>query len=144
MGVFYRELTALYQAFAEAKQSPLPQLQLDYADFARSQRERLQGEALKEQLDFWKQQLKGAQTTLDLPTDNPRPPLQTYRGAIQHFALPTKLAVELLRLSRKEDVTLFMLLLAAFQTLLYRYTGQEDILVGSPVAGRTSVEAENL
>jgi amino acid adenylation domain-containing protein len=144
MDVFYRELTALYQAFSEAKPSPLPPLQLDYADFARSQRERLQGETLKTQLDFWKQQLNGAQTTLDLPTDNPRPPLQTYRGAIQYFALPTKLAVELSRLSRKEDVTLFMLLLAAFQTLLHRYTGQEDMLVGSPVAGRTRLEAENL
>jgi len=144
MGVFYRELTALYRAFSEGKPSPLPQLQLDYADFARSQRERLQGETLKKQIDFWIQQLNGAQTTLDLPTDNPRPPLQTYRGAVQHFALPAKLAIELLRLSRKEDVTLFMLLLAAFQTLLHRYTGQEDILVGSPVAGRTSVEAENL
>jgi amino acid adenylation domain-containing protein len=144
MGVFYRELTALYRAFSEGKPSPLAQLQVDYADFARSQRERLQGETLQRQVDFWKQQLNGAQTTLDLPTDNPRPPLQTYRGAVQHFALPAKLAVELLRLSRKEDVTLFMLLLAAFQTLLQRYTGQEDILVGSPVAGRTSVEAEKL
>jgi len=84
MGVFYRELTALYRAFLEGKPSPLPQLQLDYADFARSQRERLQGEALNRQLDFWKQQLNGAQTTLDLPTDNPRDTPSLCRSIERH------------------------------------------------------------
>src|SRR5207247_3024961 len=79
-----------------------------------------------------------------LPTNRPRPPRQTYRGALQHFALPSQLAGSLNALARREDVTLFMLLLAAFQILLHRYTGQEDILVGSPIAGRTRIETENL
>ncbi|HEY6169554.1 MAG TPA: amino acid adenylation domain-containing protein, partial [Verrucomicrobiae bacterium] len=134
----------LYEALSHGRPSPLQDLPIDYADFTRSQREWLQGDVLEKQLAYWKQQLSGAQTTLDLPTDRPRPPLQTYRGALQHFALPGRLATSLNALARREDVTLFMLLLAAFQTLLHRYTGQEDILVGSPVAGRTRVETENL
>jgi amino acid adenylation domain-containing protein len=144
MGVFYRELTTLYQAFSRQQPALLPDLPFDYADFARAQRERLQGGVLEKLLGFWKQQLNGAQTTLNLPTDRPRPPVQTYCGATQHFALPARLAVELSRLARKEDVTLFMLLLAAFQALLHRYTGQEDLLVGSPIAGRMRVETEGL
>ena len=144
MGVFYRELTALYQEFSQQQSALLPDLPFDYADFARSQRGQLRGGALEKLLGFWKQQLNGAPTTLNLPTDRPRPPVQTYSGATQHFALPARLAVELSRLSRKEDVTLFMLLITAFQALLHRYTGQEDLLVGSPVAGRTRVETEGL
>lgn len=144
VGIFHRELAALYEAFLQDRPSPLPELQFDYAAFARSQRARLQGDVLERQLDFWKRQLAGAQTTLDLPTDRPRPPVQTYRGATKHFAWPRHLAASLNVLARREDVTLFMLLLAAFQTLLHRYTGQEDILVGSPVAGRTMVETEPL
>ncbi|HEV2437462.1 MAG TPA: amino acid adenylation domain-containing protein [Verrucomicrobiae bacterium] len=143
-GIFYRELTALYEAFLQGRPSPLPELSSDYADYVRSQRTRLQGDVLPSQLDFWKQQLAGAQTTLDLPTDRPRPPVQTYRGATRHFAWPQRLASSLNAVARQEEVTLFMLLLAAFETLLHRYTGQEDILVGSPIAGRTMVETEPL
>jgi amino acid adenylation domain-containing protein len=144
MGVFYRELAALYEALANGRPSPLGGLPVDYADFARWQRARLQGDVLETQLTHWKEQLHGAQTTLDLPTDQPRPPLQTYRGATQHFALPAQLAAAINAVARREDVTLFMLLLAGLQTLLHRCTGQEDILVGSPIAGRTRVETENL
>jgi natural product biosynthesis luciferase-like monooxygenase protein/amino acid adenylation domain-containing protein len=144
MGVFYREVAALYEAFSHGKPSSLPELQLDYADFARWQRERVQAGAIEEQLGFWKKQLNGAPPALDLPADRPRPSTQTYRGAAQYFALPGNLAADLMRVSRKENITLFMLLLAAFQTLLHRFTRQEDILVGSPIAGRTRIETEGL
>jgi natural product biosynthesis luciferase-like monooxygenase protein/amino acid adenylation domain-containing protein len=144
MGIFNRELSALYQALSNGKPSPLPELPFEYTAFASWQRERLQGGALEEQLNFWKKQLRGAATVLDLPTDRPRPPTQTYRGATHRFALPPNLTAQLRQLSRKEDVTLFMLLLSAFQALLHHYTGQEDILIGSPIAGRTRVETENL
>ena len=137
VGVLYRELAALYEAHLAGRLSPLPELPIDYAEFARWQRHWLQGETLENQLAYWKQQLSGAQTTLDLPTDRPRPPVQTYRGATQHFALPSRLATALKVLARREEATLFMVLLAAFQTLLHRYTGQEDILAGSSSAGRT-------
>ncbi len=144
LGVFYRELAALYEAQSTGRQSPLPELPIDYADFADWQRHWLQGQVLDDQLAYWKQRLSGAQTTLDLPTDRPRPPLQTYHGDIQHFALPSDLATTLNALARREDATLFMVLLAAFQTLLHRYTGQQDILVGSSSAGRSRVETEGL
>jgi amino acid adenylation domain-containing protein len=144
LGIFYRELTALYEAFSQGHPSPLAELPADYAGFARSQRGRLQGKVLENQLAFWKRQLDGAQTMLDLPTDRPRPAIQPYRGAIKHFVFPKKLAADLARTSREENVTLFMLLLAAIQTLLHRYTGQEDILIGSPIAGRTQIEVEKL
>ena len=144
LGVFYRELAALYEAYTIGSLSPLPELPMDYACFARWQKDRLQDSILENQLAYWKQQLSGAQTTLDLPTDRPRPSVQTYRGALQHFALPSRLAAALKALAREEDATLFMLSLAAFQTLLHRYTGQQDILVGSSTAGRTRVETEGL
>ncbi len=144
MGVFHRELAALYQAYSNGGPSPLPRLHFDYADFSCWQRQRMQGELLEQQLKFWKKQLDSAPTALDLPIDRPRPPMQTYRGTVQQFTLSTELAAELRQLSRKENVTLFMLLLSAFQTLLHRYTGQKDILIGSPSAGRTRIETENL
>lgn len=144
LGVLYRELSALYEAFVHERPSPLPALTVDYADFAHWQREWLQGPVIEAQLTYWKQQLRGAQTALGLPTDRPRSPLQTYPGATRCLALPANLAAALRTLSRQEDATLFMVLLAAWQTLLHRYSGQEDILVGSPIAGRTRVETENL
>jgi amino acid adenylation domain-containing protein len=144
MGIFYRELAVLYEAFVQGQPSALPELPVSYGDFAGWQREWLRGEALENQIAFWKQQLSGPLPVLDLPTDRPRPALQTYRGATKHFALPTTLTSALLALSRQQDVTLFMLLLAAFQTLLHRCTGQEDIIVGTPIAGRTRVETEGL
>jgi len=143
-GVLWRELAALYEAFSKGKPSPLPELPIQYADFAHWQRQWMQGEVLEAQLCYWKQQLGGTLPVLQLPTDRPRPSVQTYRGATQSLALPKTLTEALKRLSRQERVTLFMTLLAAFQTLLSRYTGQSDILVGSPIAGRNQVQTEGL
>lgn len=143
MGVLIRELGAIYTAFSDRLPSPLPELPIQYADFAHWQREWLQGEVLAAQLTYWKQQLEGI-SVLNLPTDKPRPKLQSYRGATQLFELPQSLTKALLALSQQSGVTLFMLLLAAFQTLLYRYTGQEDISVGTPIANRNRSELEGL
>src|SRR4028119_1622371 len=142
--IFLRELAALYDAFSSGKPSPLPELPIQYADFAHWQREWLQGEVLESQRDYWKQQLNGSLPILQLPTDYPRPPVQTYQGGYQSLELPKNLTKALKDLSQQERGTLFMTLLAAFQTLLYRYTGQEDIIVGTPIAGRNQVEAEGL
>jgi amino acid adenylation domain-containing protein len=144
MSILYDELTTLYQAFKDGLSNPLPELPIQYADFAVWQREWLSGEVQQKQLNYWKQQLAGATPVLELPTDKPRPPVQSYRGARQFFVLPQSLSQALHGLSRQEGVTLFMTLLAAFQTLLYRYSRQEDILVGSPIAGRNREEIEGL
>ena len=142
--IFLRELAALYDAFSSGKPSPLPELPIQYADFAHWQREWLQGEVLESQRDYWKQQLNGSLPILQLPTDYPRPPVQTYQGGYQSLELPKNLTKALKDLSQQERGTLFMTLLAAFQTLLYRYTRQEDMIVGTPIAGRNQVEAEGL
>jgi amino acid adenylation domain-containing protein len=142
LGVFIRELAVLYDAFAVGRPSPLPELPVQYADYALRQRQRLQGETLEEQLTYWKGQLGGAATTLELPTDRPRPPVPSFRGALVPVALPRELTERLRVLSQREGTTLYMTLLAAFQTLLHRYSGQDDILVGSPVANRTCRETE--
>ncbi len=144
MSILYDELTTLYQAFKDGLSNPLPELPIQYADFAVWQREWLSGDVLQKQLNYWKQQLAGATPVLELPTDRPRPPVQSYRGARQFFLIPQSLSQALHGLSRQEGVTLFMTLLAAFQTLLYRYSRQEDILVGSPIAGRNREEIEGL
>jgi len=144
MGVLIRELAALYEAFSTGKPSPLPELPIQYADFAHWQRQWLQGEVLAAQLSYWQQQLAGAPAVLELPTDRPRPAVQTFRGATQFLALPEPLSQKLKTLSQRSGVTLFMTLLAAFQTLLYRYTGQEDICIGSPIANRNRSETEDL
>lgn len=144
LGVLYRELATLYEAFSKDRPSPLRKGPVEYADFAKWQRGWLQGGEMEKQLTFWKQQLVGAQTTLDLPTDRPRPPVQVHHGTIKYFAFPQRLATTLNTVARQEDVTLFMLLLGALETLLSRYTGQEDILIGSPVAGRQLAEMEGL
>ncbi|MBD1908589.1 non-ribosomal peptide synthetase [Funiculus sociatus GB2-A5] len=149
MGVLIRELAALYTAFASCKDDqfsvskPLPELPIQYADFAHWQREWMQGEVLETQLAYWRQQLDGI-SILNLPTDRPRPAVQSYRGATQLLQLPKSLSKALEALSQQEGVTLFMTLLAAFQTLLYRYTQQEDIAVGSPIANRNRSEIEGL
>jgi amino acid adenylation domain-containing protein len=142
--VLFQELTALYTAFTTGKPSPLPELPVQYADYAVWQRQWLQGEVLETQLAYWKQQLGGSPSMLELPTDHPRPAIQTYRGARQSLLLPEALSVSLKVLSQREEVTLFMTLLAAFQVLLQRYTGQDDIVVGSPIAGRNRAELEGL
>ncbi len=144
MDVFVRELAVLYEAFKQGHPSPLPELPIQYADFAYWQREWLQGEVMECQLAYWKEQLSGRPLMLDLPTDRPRPALQSWQGATESFALPLDLLKKLRALSREEGTTLFMLLLAAFQTLLYRYTGQEDISVGTAIANRNWVEIERL
>ncbi|MGB7951611.1 MAG: condensation domain-containing protein, partial [Candidatus Binatia bacterium] len=122
LGIFWRELTALYRAFAVGADSPLSELPIQYADYAVWQREWLQGEVLERRLAYWKKQLN-AIGTLPLPTDRPRPVVQSFRGARQSILLSKELTGQLKALSRKEGVTLFMTLLAAFQVLLYRYTG---------------------
>jgi amino acid adenylation domain-containing protein len=142
--VFWSELTALYTASCTGRPLSLPALPLQYAYFAVWQRQRLQGEVLGAELAYWKQQLGDNFPYLDLPTDRPRPPIQTFQGGRQSLALPAFLTAALKALSQREEVTLFMTLVAAFQTLLYRYTGQTDLVVGTPVAGRTRVETEGL
>ena len=143
MGVFMRELTVLYQAFLAGKPSLLSELPIQYADFAVWQREWLMGETLDRQLIFWKQQIAGL-APLDLPIDRPRPVVQSYRGAREWLVLPKALRAGLRELSRREGATLFMVLLAAFKVLLRRYSGQEDIVVGSPIANRNRAEIEGL
>ncbi|MEW5858866.1 MAG: amino acid adenylation domain-containing protein, partial [Cyanobacteriota bacterium] len=142
IGVLIRELGTLY-ASANNTRSPLPELPIQYADFADWQREWLQGEVLETQLAYWKQQLDNI-PSLNLPTDKPRPATPTYRGATQFLELPKSLSEELEALSQRQGVTVFMTLLAAFQTLLYRYTQQSDIVVGSPIANRNRREIEGL
>ena len=143
-GVLYRELTALYEAFRAGRPSPLRALAVQYADFAAWQRKWLSGETLDRQLAYWKTQLSGAPATLELPTDRPRPPVFSTRGARARFALSPELSRALKDLSRHVGATLFMTLLAAFDALVYRYTAQGDIVVGTPIAGRTRPEIEPL
>jgi amino acid adenylation domain-containing protein len=144
MALLLREVTLLYQAFSKGEASPLAELPIQYADFAHWQRQWLQGAELEEQLAYWKRQLDGSPPLLELPTDRPRPAMQGYRGATHSFILPAQLSSALHALSQSEGVTLFMTLLAAFKTLLYRYTGQADIVVGSPIANRRRAEIEGL
>ena len=144
MGVFVQELAALYNAYSQGQPSPLAPLPIQYADFAIWQRHWLQGDVLQNQLSYWQQQLADAPALLSLPTDRPRPSVQTFAGAYQKFSLSVELTGRLTKLSQQQGVTLFMTLLAAFDTLLYRYTGQSDILVGSPIANRNRSEIEGL
>ncbi|HJX29719.1 MAG TPA: amino acid adenylation domain-containing protein, partial [Thermoanaerobaculia bacterium] len=144
MEVLVHETGALYAAFARNLPSPLPELAIQYADFADWQRRWLAGEVLETQLSYWRQELAGAPALLELPTDRPRPPAQSVRGAVEPLALPAALSRDLQALARREGATLFMILLAAFQTLLHRLAGQDDVLVGSPVANRNRGEIEGL
>ncbi|MCL1466000.1 non-ribosomal peptide synthetase [Argonema galeatum] len=143
IGVLIRELGTIYTAFAQKQPSPLQELPLQYADFSHWQREWLPGQILETQLTYWRQQLNGI-STLNLLTDKSKPAIQSYRGTTEFLELPKKLSDALETLSQQESVTLFMTLLAAFQTLLYRYTNQEDIAVGSPIANRNMSEIEGL
>jgi surfactin family lipopeptide synthetase A len=144
MGVFFRELGMLYEAYSNGRASPLGDLPIQFADFACWQRELLQGEVLEAHLSYWKKHMADAPAVLELPTDRPRPPVQTFRGALEPVFLPPDVAEAVEALSQREGSTLFMTLLAAFKTLLYRYTGQTDLVVGSPIANRTRVELEAL
>jgi amino acid adenylation domain-containing protein len=144
MGILVREVAALYAAFAEGRPSPLPELPVQYADFATWQRSWLQGEILERQVAFWRRQLSGLPPLLELPTDRPRPAVQSFRGAARPVRLPAALARRFEALARREEATLFMALLAGFQALLARYSGQDDLAVGSPIAGRNRMEIEGL
>ncbi|MTJ09880.1 non-ribosomal peptide synthetase [Anabaena sp. UHCC 0204] len=143
-GVIIQELAVLYESFCTGKAYELPSLNIQYADFAVWQRTQLQTEVFSAQMDYWKQQLNGNLPVLKLPFAKPRPKQQTFTGKKQIFTLSPVLSNELKSLSQKQGVTLFMTLLAAFKTLLYRYTGQEDILIGSPIANRNRKEIEGL
>ena len=144
MGVFIRELTALYEAFCAGLPSPLPRLAMQYKDFALWQRRWMQGEVLEKHLSYWKRQLDGAPASLNLPFDRPRPAVRTFQGASQSLVLSKELTEELKGLSVRENASLFMTLLAAFDTLLYQYTNQEDLVVLTHVAGRNRPELEGL
>ncbi len=142
--LFLPELHTLYEAFSAGQPSPLPELPIQYADFATWQREEMQEKVIAAEIAYWRQQLAGAPSLLELPTDRPRPVVPTYRGFVQPFALSSSLTDHLRALCRQEGVTLYMLLLAAFNTLLYRYSGQEDILIGTATGGRKRPEVEKL
>jgi hypothetical protein len=144
LGVLSREFSALYEAYREGRESPLPELAVQYADYAVWQREQLEGEALKRQLGYWRERLADAPALLELPTDHPRPAVQTFRGAVERVQLPAEVLERLRALGRQEGATLFMVALGAFQALLSRYSGSEDVVVGSPIAGRERTELEGL
>jgi len=142
--ILVRELSTLYTAYCQDAPNPLPPLPIQYADFAQWQRNYLQGAVLTAQLDYWRQQLNGAPALLELPTDRPRPSVQTHRGSFVRVHLPVNLTQQLDRLSEQQGVTLYMLLLAGWSILLSRYSGQEDLVIGSPIANRSQVEIESL
>ena len=144
LGVLMREVTTLYTAFASGKPSPLAELEIQYADYAAWQREWLSGEELDRQVAHWKNELDGAPAALELPTDRGRPPVQTHTGKSLKRALPRPLMDRVDSLSRKLGATPFMILLAAYDVLLSRYSGQTDVVVGTPIANRTRVETEGL
>src|SRR2546430_11346267 len=129
-----------YEAFAHGRPSPLAALPIQYADFACWQRAWLQGPVLEREIAYWENELAGARLVLDLPTDKPRPPVQTFRGATEGFELPRTLLDRVKALGRQEQATLFMTLEAGFAALRHRYTGQDDLLVGSSLSGRTRSE----
>jgi amino acid adenylation domain-containing protein len=142
--VFIGEMEELYEAYTKAQRAALPELRIQYADFALWQRSWLQGEKLEEQLSYWRTQLADAPPVLDLPTDRPRPAFQTFHGAYRPLIFSKKLSEQIMQLGRREGATLFMTLLAAFSGLLYRYTNQEDILIGTPIANRNRAETERV
>lgn len=144
MSIFIREMAALYGAFTQGAPSPLPELPVQYADFALWERRNLTDEVAETQLSYWKQQLAGIPPVLTLPTDRPRFAVQAYKGAVEHFALDAELTTGLKALSRDTGATLFMTVLAAFALLLSRHSGQDDIVIGSPIATRRQRELESL
>ena len=143
MGVFIQEMALLYDAFTQDRPSPLQDLKIQYADYSLWQREWLSGERLERQLSYWKTRLDGV-PVLEMPTDFPRPPMHSYQGANLHFRLDTETTRALNELAKKQGVTLFMVLFASLQVLLHRYSGQDDVCVGTPIAGRVRPELEHL
>jgi amino acid adenylation domain-containing protein/thioester reductase-like protein len=144
ISVLIREFIVLYEAFQAGRSSPLPELPLQYTDYAFWQRKWLQGEVLNEQLSYWRRQLQGAPAVLRLPTDRSRPAVQSHRGAMHHFTVSDAITEQLKILGRREGATLFMVLLAAFKVLLWRYSGQQSLCIGTPIANRRRVELERL
>ena len=142
--IFLREMTLLYQAITAGQSSPLPPLPIQYADWAIWQRQQLQGEVLQRQIDDWTQQLGGDLPILEFPLDRPRPAMPTYHGAHYPITLSAELSAQLRALSQQSEVTLFTLLLTAFQVLLHRYSASDDIIVGSEIANRGRAEIEGL
>jgi amino acid adenylation domain-containing protein len=143
-GIMIREFAELYRAFVVGKPARLPDMPVQYADFAYCQRKWLQGEVLDAHLTYWKEKLGGELASLDLPTDRPRPAIQTHRGARESLIVDQGVVEALRELSRRQGASLFMVFLAAFKALLVRTTGQEDILVGTPIAGRNRTETEGV
>jgi hypothetical protein len=144
MAILIREVATLYEAFAAGRRSPLAELPVQYGDYAVWQRARLQGPELERQLSYWRRQLAGAPPLLALRGARPRPARQTFRGATLTQTLPPALSVAVRELAQREGTTLFVTLLAAFKALLFRHSGREDMIVGSPLANRTHVELEGL
>lgn len=144
IGILIQELVDLYAAFSTKSPYPLTDLPIQYADFAEWHRQWLQGDRLQQQLSYWKQQLAGIPPVLNLPSDRQRPSVQTFRGDIEKFYLDHELTQQLRQICQTTGTTLFMVLLSAFSILLYRYSGQDDIVIGSPIANRNRVEIEKL
>ena len=144
IGLLIKEITVLYEAFARDEPSPLPELKVQYADYAGWQQRWLREDVVEKLLAYWKKQLDGAPLVLDLPADGARPPVQSYQGATYQFQVGAELTGKLKSLSREQGATLFMTLVAGFQALLYRYTGQRDFVIGTPVANRSRQEVEPL
>src|SRR5262249_51044257 len=144
MELFSNELAVLYEAFRTSRPSPLPDLPLQYSDYAVWQRKWLEGKTSQEQLAYWKQKLAGAPALLDLPWDRRRPSIQSFEGSNHPFALPEHVSQDVLAFSRREGVTPFTTLLAGFKVLLARLSCSKDIVIGTPLAGRTHTELEGL
>jgi len=144
ISILFRELARSYEGFVDDKEPELPELPVQYAEYAQWQREYISSDAVAKQVEYWKNKLAGAQTILDLPVDHPRPNTHSWHGATEELILDSRILAELKKLAQQEGATLFMVSMAAFQALLWRYTGQENILVGSPTAARSQIEIENL
>src|SRR5580658_3987914 len=144
ISILFRELARSCEAFVKGEEPQLPELPLQYAEYAQWQRESISGEILAKQVAYWKNKLTGAQTILDLPADHPRPLIHSWHGATEELILDSRVLAELKQLAQQEGATLFMVSMAVFQALLWRYTGQDSILVGTPTAARSQVEIENL
>ncbi len=144
VGVFFRNTMALYDAFTASLPSPLPELPVQYSDYAAWQQQVLQGDSLRTLLDYWRSQVEGAPLVIELPVDHPRPALQSFTGGRRYMAFSTDLTARLKAVAKEQDASLYMILLAALDTLLYRLTGQRSLLVGVPMANRSRLELEGL
>src|SRR5262249_14594032 len=143
MGILSREVGDLYRAYSAGESSPLPELEIQYADYAKWQRDYLAGEVLEAEVGYWKEQLKDA-AVVDLPTDHTRPAAPSYRGGEEWVEISKPLGEELSRLSRREGATLFIVLMAILKVVLMKWSGEEDVSIGTAIANRTRRELEGL